>query len=74
MSKSEVTSKRSRKSKVEELFLLADKERNRGKARSAFRLFHAAAKASDRAAQLNLGYFYDNGIGVRRNKLVVLSW
>jgi TPR repeat protein len=74
MSKSEVTSKRSRKSKVEELFLLADKEWNRGKARSAFRLFHAAAKAGNIAAQVNLGCSYDHGIGVWRNQLAAFSW
>ncbi len=41
---------------------------------SAFRLFLNSAKAGDVSAQLNLGYFYDEGIGVRVDKDKALRW
>jgi TPR repeat protein len=67
-------SKKSRRSDAEKLFSRADREWDRGKLRSAFRLFLAAAKAGDRAAQTNIGYFYDNGIGIRRDQGAALYW
>jgi TPR repeat protein len=42
--------------------------------RSSFRLFLAAAKLGDVTAQLNLGYFYDVGIGVGRNRSKAIAW
>jgi TPR repeat protein len=65
---------KSRKPDVHKLFLRADREWDQGKLQSAFRLFLAAAKAGDRAAQTNVGYFYDNGIGTRRNEVTALYW
>jgi len=56
------------------MFVRADKEWSRGKLRSALRLFLAAAKKGDKASQLNAGYFYDNGIGTRRNRTAALYW
>jgi len=38
-----------------------------GKLTSAFRLFLAVAKTGDESAQLNLGNFYSEGIGVKPN-------
>ncbi|MGH8668642.1 MAG: tetratricopeptide repeat protein [Burkholderiales bacterium] len=46
----------------------------RGKFRVAFRLFVVQAKAGDSGARLNLGYFYDVGLGTRKNKAQALRW
>jgi TPR repeat protein len=56
------------------IFLRADKKWKSGALRSAFRLFLVAARRGDRASQLNVGYFYDQGIGVRRNRDAALRW
>jgi uncharacterized protein len=46
-----------------------------GNHRSAFRLMQAAAKrGSDSAAMSNLGYFYDVGIGVKKNRTSAMKW
>jgi hypothetical protein len=53
----------------------AYEEWDAGNHRSAFRLMHAAAKrGGDSRAMLNLGYFYDVGIGVRKNRSAAMSW
>jgi TPR repeat protein len=67
-------SRKSRKFDADKLFLRADKEWDRGRLQSAFRMFLAGAKAGDRAAQTNIGYFYDMGIGTRRDKVTALYW
>jgi uncharacterized protein len=46
----------------------------RGRLRTALRLFAAQAKTGDSSARLNLGYFYDVGLGTRRNKAQALRW
>jgi TPR repeat protein len=66
--------KESRLAKNEDLFTRADEKSNRGEIRSAFRLFLAAARAGHRASQLNVGYCYQNGIGVRANRNLALHW
>ena len=63
-----------RKSKRDDLFFRADKEADHGNFRRAFRLFLAGAKAGDKSCQLNLGYLYDTGKGVRRNRSAALYW
>jgi TPR repeat protein len=73
MSKSS-NSKQSRRSKSEALFFRADKKWNSGDLQAAFRLFLAAAKAGDKAAQLNVGNCYDTGSGIRRNRSSALYW
>jgi predicted RNase H-like HicB family nuclease len=55
-------------------FSQADKNWEEGKLQSAFRQFLALAKAGDRAAQTNVGYFYDVGIGTRSNRVLALYW
>jgi len=40
----------------------------------AFRLFLLGARAGDSAAQLNLGYFYDRGIGVNADVEKAIYW
>lgn len=74
MSKPRINSKESRKSKLDEMFVRADKMWGRGQLRHAFRLFLVAAKAGDKASQLNIGYFYDNGVGIKRNREAALRW
>jgi TPR repeat protein len=42
--------------------------------KEAFRLFLSAAEDGDRASQLNIGYFYDCGIGIKKNTNAALRW
>jgi TPR repeat protein len=39
-----------------------------GDLKLAFRLFVSQAATGDSGAQLNLGYFYDLGLGTRKNR------
>ena len=59
---------------LEATFERANAEWERGKLASAFRLFLAAAESGDSSAQHNVGYFYDVGIGTRRNRDAALLW
>lgn len=45
-----------------------------GQLKKAFRLFCRAAKAGDTGAQLNVGYFYDTGMGVRKSRTLAMHW
>jgi tetratricopeptide (TPR) repeat protein len=56
------------------LFTRADGQEGKGKLRSAFRLFLAAAKGGEQGCQINLGNHYDAGKGVRRNRAAALYW
>jgi TPR repeat protein len=40
-----------------------------GDVKTAFRLFRSQAQAGDEGAWLNLGYFYDVGLGTRRRRI-----
>lgn len=46
----------------------------KAKLRSAFRLFLAGSKRGDTSCQQNLGYFYDEGIGVAKNLTKAIYW
>jgi TPR repeat protein len=74
MTTKKVMPNHSRKHRRETLFIRADHEWNRGNLRPAFRLFLQAAKNGDRASQLNVGYFYDKGLGTRRDLTAALYW
>src|SRR5438128_11086961 len=74
MSKSQLSSLKPRKSAASELALHAGEQWEKGKLRSAFRLFLAAAKAGDSGAQTNIGYFYNVGVGVQPNRAAALYW
>src|SRR5258708_21357640 len=74
MEKSHDSRHKSQKSKARELFERAYKEWKRKNLRLALRLFLAAAKAGDKGAQVNVGYFYDKGIGVRPDRSKALYW
>ncbi len=67
-------SRLTRKSRASNLFVRADKQDERGKKRSAFRLMLAAAKLGDTGAQTNVGNYYADGNGVRRNRSAALYW
>jgi TPR repeat protein len=74
MAKSKTSSKKSRKSKTDDLFIRADKLEDRGKLKAAFRLFLVGAKAGDIGCQLNVGNYYDDAKGIRRNREAALYW
>lgn len=58
----------------EVLFKQANEEWEKGRLRSAYRLFLAGAKAGDPGAQANLGYFFDIGIGMKPSRRRALYW
>lgn len=60
--------------KIDDLLTRADQQWQRGELRSAFHLFLAAAKQGDATAQLDLGYFYDTGTGIKPNRSLALRW
>jgi len=62
------------KARAAHLFRQAEKEWHRNNARSALRLYISAAAAGDIGALLNVGYFYDQGIGTRRNQATAMYW
>jgi tetratricopeptide (TPR) repeat protein len=74
MAKSTNSAKRPRKFKTNHLFVRVDKQADKGNLKSAFRLFLTAAKAGDSSCQINLGNFYDDGTGVRRNRSAAMYW
>lgn len=74
MKKNSSGHKRSIESKAEDLFIRADQEEAKGRFRSAFRLYLAGAKAGERGCQLNVGNYYDDGKGIRRNRAAALYW
>lgn len=55
------------------LFKEADKAWDSGDFRQAFKLFSRAAELGDVSCLINLGYFYDLGLGVRKNKMKALQ-
>jgi len=60
--------------KLDALVRRAHRQWNSGELRSAFQLFLSAAKQGESSAQLDLGYFYDVGIGVARNRSAAIRW
>ncbi|MDB5807088.1 MAG: hypothetical protein JWN73_4410 [Betaproteobacteria bacterium] len=46
----------------------------KGDVRTAFRLFLAHARAGGRGHEINIGYFYDVGLGTRKNRGEVMRW
>ncbi len=45
-----------------------------GRIKEAFRLFLAAAKAGDSSSQVNVGFFYDTGQGVKKSRTQAMYW
>ena len=67
-------SRLNRKSKADSLFVRADKAVDRGDLRSAFRLMLASVRLGNTGAQINVGNYYADGKGVRRNRSSALYW
>lgn len=63
-----------RQTSTEEQFSRACTLLDEERAREAFRLFSAAARAGHLEAQSNLGYLFDTGTGVRRSRIKALHW
>jgi TPR repeat protein len=74
MSKTNRTSSEAIRDRTALLLSRAHQQWDLKQLRSAFRLFLAAAKLGDVTAQLNLGYFYDVGVGVSRNRNKAVAW
>jgi TPR repeat protein len=72
--KTEIRRRKAHESRADLLFSRANQQWELGKLRSAFRLFLAAAKTGDPGAQHDLGYFYDVGVGVERNRSAAIYW
>lgn len=56
------------------LFFEADKQRDAGNLKNAFRLFSMAAERGNTSAQINLGYFFDMGIGTPKDEKKAMFW
>jgi uncharacterized protein len=56
------------------LFMQANKAWDKGNLQLAFNLFMQSAESGDRGSQLDLGYFFDNGLSVKRDKKMALHW
>ncbi len=67
-------SKKQRLARADEIYLRGDRQQEKGNLKSGFRLLLAAAKLGNPGAQLNLGYTYDVGIGVRPNRTAAMFW
>ncbi len=61
-------------SPADQLLLRAHKQWGSGKHRSAFRLILSAARLGDPGAIMGLGYYYDMGIGVKKNRIAAIKW
>ncbi|HEX9724115.1 MAG TPA: tetratricopeptide repeat protein [Vicinamibacteria bacterium] len=60
--------------KSDDRFFRADAYRDKGDLKRAFRIFLAAAKDGDVSSQVNVGYFYDEGLGVKANPGKARCW
>jgi TPR repeat protein len=64
----------SRKPDAALLFVLANSAWENGRKKQALSLFKEAARLGDASAQHNLGYFYDAGVGTKKNTRQALLW
>jgi TPR repeat protein len=67
-----ITQKSSRNK--DRMFIQANAAWDHGDLREAFELFMKAAKLGDVSSQLDLGYFFDQGLSVRKDKKKALKW
>ena len=56
------------------MFIRADQQDDKRNFRSAFRLFLAGAKLGEKGCQVNVGNYYDDAKGIRRNRKAALYW
>jgi len=59
---------------LRDAFVRADRLLERGQLRQAFVMFRGLAKRGYSPSLLNLGYFYDVGLGTRKNRGKALYW
>jgi len=59
---------------ITDIFEQASKEWESENYASAFKLFKSSAEQGYTASQNNLGYFYDEGIGVKPDKKETILW
>ena len=59
---------------IDRLFNAGDDAWEDGDETKAFELFKQAAELGDIAAMLNVGYFLDEGLGVRVDKAAAMDW
>ncbi len=62
------------KADLNALFLRASRLWDEGDLRAAYRTFLLGARLGDVGAQLTVGYFFDNGVGVRRSGAKAVYW
>lgn len=62
------------KARALDLYRRGDLQQHAGDLVSGFRLLLLAAKLGNAGAQLNLGYTYDVGLGIRRNRAAAMYW
>jgi TPR repeat protein len=72
--KSHCPTSHSGRARKDDLFQRANQLWERGELRPAFRLFLVGAKSGDSGCQINLGYFYDRGLGVKPSRSRALYW
>jgi hypothetical protein len=60
--------------KIDRLFNSADEAWEDGDLAKAAKLFREAAELGDVAAMLNVGYFLDEGLGVKSDKSEAMTW
>jgi len=58
----------------DKLFVKADAAWDRGDLQQAFQLFLQAAELGDSSSQLDVGYFYDRGLHVKKDKKQAIHW
>jgi len=61
-------------SKLNLLFKQASDTADKGDYKQAFELFLKGAMLNDRSCQHNVGYFYDTGLYVKKDKSKALKW
>jgi TPR repeat protein len=67
-------SAKAKRARAAEAFVKASAAWDGGKQRAALALFLVAARLGDDGAQINAGYLYDVGLGVKRNRAEAMRW
>lgn len=69
-----IPAKRNETPNLESLFLQAERYEEAGDFKSAFKCLLASAQAGDTSSQLNLGNFYADGKGIKKNLAEAARW
>jgi uncharacterized protein len=73
-SSKQVVPKQSKAKKADDLYKKAYQRWDAGQLVAAFRLMLKAAMAGDSSSKMMLGYFYDCGIGTKKNRTMAMEW